>query len=41
MKVLMSIIQTGIEMVGLRPLYEYYKQVLCESHTDPSILQQV
>ena len=41
MKVLMSIIRTGIGMVGLRPLYEFYKLVLDESHTDPSILQQV
>ena len=33
----MSIIRTGIEKVGLRLLYEFYKLVLYESHTDPSI----
>ena len=38
MKVQMSIIRTGIEMVRLRPQYEFYKLVLYESHMDPSIL---
>ena len=37
----MSIIRTGIGMVGLRPSHEFYRLVLYESHTDPSILQQI
>ena len=37
----MSIIRTGVGMVGLGLLYDFYKLVLYESYTDPSILQQV
>ena len=37
----MSIIRIGIGITRLRPSYEFYKLVLYEPHTDPSILRQV